>query len=124
MKNRNVQFKATTVCCKSSRHPAVAGFLLACSAVFIAATTPAGAGTQVPFNGTVSGYVLSQSCTDCCDPSLHVFNSGNANQLGAFTGTAEFYPYVCDLVELLPILAPFTGLRPTATKSPALSTGT
>ena len=39
---------------------------------------------MVPFNGTVSGYINAL-------PS-DVVNFGNANQLGAFTGTAEFYP--------------------------------
>jgi hypothetical protein len=91
MKNRNIQFKAAALRCRNT------GLLLAClAAVFISAPTPARAGEMVPFNGIVSGYVLSQSCTDCCDPSLQVFNSGNANQLGAFTGTAEFFPRPCE----------------------------
>jgi hypothetical protein len=70
--------------------------LLTCIAVFISAPTPARAGEMVPFNGIVSGYNLSESCTECCDPSILVFNSGNANQLGAFTGTAEFFPRPCE----------------------------
>jgi hypothetical protein len=91
MKNRNIQFKATALRCRNT------GLLLAClAAVFISAPNPASARDQVPFNGIVSGYVLSQSCTDCCDPFLQVFNSGNANQLGAFTGTAEFFPRPCE----------------------------
>jgi len=40
--------------------------LLACfAAVFISAPTPALARDEVPFNGTVSGYVDSQSGTEC-----------------------------------------------------------
>src|SRR5437867_5965774 len=85
MKNRNIQFKPT------------AGLLiplfLACfAAVFISGTTPAVAGGMVPFNGTVSGYVESQEPVDPCTVHAHVVNFGHANQLGAFTGTAEFYP--------------------------------
>jgi len=70
---------------------------LACfAAVFISAPTPALARDEVRFNGIVSGYNLSQSCTDCCDPTILVFNSGGANQLGVFTGTAEFFPRPCE----------------------------
>jgi hypothetical protein len=59
--------------------------LIACSAtVLISATTPAVAGEMVPFNGTVSGYINAL-------PS-DVVNFGHANQLGAFTGRADFYP--------------------------------
>src|SRR5206468_10363152 len=90
MKSRNIQFKATALRCKNT------GLLLACfAAVFISAPTPAAARDMVPFNGTVSGYVESQSGTEC-EPSLHVVNFGNANQLGAFTGTAEFFPRPCE----------------------------
>jgi hypothetical protein len=66
-----------------------------CAAVFILAPTPAAGSEMVPFNGTVSGFVESQSGTEC-EPSTHVINFGNANQLGAFTGTAEFFPRPCD----------------------------
>jgi hypothetical protein len=60
--------------------------LLACvAAVFISATIPAVAGEMVPFNGTVSGYGSFLTLP-------HVVNFGHANQLGAFTGSAEFYP--------------------------------
>jgi hypothetical protein len=88
MKNRNIRFKPR------------AGFLipllLVCfAAVFISAPTPALARDEVPFNGTVSGYVESQSGTEC-EPSTHVVNFGHANQLGAFTGTAEFFPRPCE----------------------------
>jgi hypothetical protein len=60
--------------------------LLCClAAVFVLATTPAVAGEMVPFNGTVSGYGSF--------PTLpHVVNFGHATELGAFTGSAEFYP--------------------------------
>jgi len=59
--------------------------LLACfAAVFILAPTPAAARDMVPFNGTVAGYINGL-------PS-DVVNFGHANELGAFTGTADFYP--------------------------------
>jgi hypothetical protein len=70
--------------------------LLTCIAVFISAPTPAGASESVPFNGTVSGYVESQVPVDECTVHIHVINFGNATQLGAFTGTAEFYPNFCE----------------------------
>ena len=80
MKNRNIQFKATA--------GVLIPLLLACfAAVFISAPTPATARDMVPFNGVVSGFVDSQSGTEC-EPSIHVVNFGHANQLGAFTGTA------------------------------------
>jgi hypothetical protein len=66
-----------------------------CAAVFILAPTPAAGSEMVPFNGIVSGFVESQSGTEC-EPSTHVINFGNANHLGAFTGTAEFFPRPCD----------------------------
>jgi hypothetical protein len=71
--------------------------LLAClTTVFISAISPAVASDIVPFNGTVSGYVESQEPVDQCTVHAHVVNFGNANQLGAFTGTAEFYPNFCE----------------------------
>src|SRR5947207_3307813 len=79
IKNRNIQFKPTA--------GVLIPLLLACFAtVYISAPTPAVARDMVPFNGTVSGYVDSQSGTEC-EPSTHVINFGHANQLGAFTGT-------------------------------------
>ena len=61
MKNRNIQFKPTA--------GVLIPLLLACfAAVFISAPTPAAARDMVPFNGTVSGYVDSQSGTEC-EPS-------------------------------------------------------
>ena len=88
MKNRSIQFKPTA--------GLLISLLLTCfAAVFISATTSAKAGEMVPFNGTVSGYVESQSGTEC-EPSIHVVNFGNANHLGAFTGTAEFFPRPCE----------------------------
>ena len=121
MKNRNIQFKATA--------GVLIPLLLACfAAVFISSPTPAAARDKVPFNGTVSGYVDSQSGTEC-EPSIHVVNFGNANQLGAFTGTRNFLRALVRPIRIFvkitsPTLAPLTGLRPTATKSPALSRGT
>ena len=41
------------------------------------------------------GSVDSQSGTEC-EPSTHVINFGHANQLGAFTGTADFVTHPCD----------------------------
>src|SRR4030095_11363836 len=82
--------------------PLLHGFLLtplafACfAAVFISAPNSARAGDMVPFNGTVSGYVESQVPVDESTVHTHVINFGNANQLGAFTGTAEFYPNFCE----------------------------
>ena len=87
MKNRNIQFKPTAVVL-------VPLLLASFAAVFISAPTPAAARDLVPFNGTVSGFVDSQTGTEC-EPSIHVVNFGHANQLGAFTGTAEFSPRPC-----------------------------
>ena len=88
MKNRNIQFKP-------SAGLLIPLFLACFAAVFISAPTPAAARDMVPFNGTVSGYVESQSGTEC-EPSAHVINFGHANQLGAFTGTADFVTHPCD----------------------------
>src|SRR5207249_2868464 len=69
MKNRNIQFKPTA--------GILIPLLLACfAAVFIWAPTLAKASDMVPFNGTVSGYVDSQSGTEC-EPSTHVINFGH-----------------------------------------------
>jgi hypothetical protein len=87
MKNRNIPIKPTL----GLHIPLLLGCL---AAVFISAPAPAVARDMVPFNGTVSGYVDSQSGTEC-EPSIHVINFGHANQLGAFTGTAEFSPRPC-----------------------------
>ncbi len=89
MKNRNIQFKPTA--------GLLIPLLLACfAAVFISAPTPALARDEVPFNGTVSGFVETQEPVDQCTVHIHVVNFGNATQLGAFTGTAEFYPNFCE----------------------------
>jgi hypothetical protein len=86
---KNIQFKPTA--------GVLIPLLLACfAAVFISAPTPAVAGEMVPFNGTVSGYVETQEPVDQCTVHAHAVNFGNANQLGAFTGTAEFYPNFCE----------------------------
>jgi len=90
MKNRNIQFKPTALHYKNT------GLLLAClAAVFISGPNSASARDLVPFNGTVSGYVETQEPIDQCTVHIRVVNFGNANQLGAFTGTAEFYPNFC-----------------------------
>src|SRR5467141_2031232 len=102
MKNRNLQFTATALRCKSSRRSAVAGLLiplfLACFAVEpILAPTPASARDQVPFNGIVSGAIISTVPLDECHVLSEAVNGGNAMQLGRFNGTAEFVLNVCDL---------------------------
>jgi hypothetical protein len=106
MNNRNIQVKATALRCKSWRRPAVTGLLIpllfACFAVFISATTPAVAGQEVPFTGTVSGQIPADlgppvPGTGGCVFSVSLANSGNATVLGSFTGTANFVPNLCDL---------------------------
>ena len=42
------------------------------------------------------GYVESQVPVDECIVHTYVINFGHANQLGAFTGTAEFFPNFCE----------------------------
>jgi hypothetical protein len=101
MKNRNIQFTTTALRCKSSRRPAVAGLLIPLlvaffATVFISATTPASARDQVPFNGTVSGYVETQEPVNECIVHGHASNFGNANQVGAFTGSGELYQDFCE----------------------------
>jgi hypothetical protein len=90
MKTQNIQFKATV--------RLAIPLLLVCSmAVFTLTPTPAAASDHIPFNGTVSG---SGSV-----PTLpHVENTGIANQLGSFTGSAEFYPDLSNLAYI-----PYTG---------------
>jgi hypothetical protein len=91
MKNRNIQFKATALSCKRT------GLLLAClAAVFISAPNPASASDQVPFIGTLSGYVETQEPVDQCTVHGHAVVFGNATQLGAFTGTGELYQNFCE----------------------------
>jgi len=64
MKNRSIQFKPTA--------GLLIPLLLACfAAVFISAPTPALARDEVPFNGTVSGYVESQVPVDECTVHTH-----------------------------------------------------
>src|SRR5436305_7635601 len=116
MKNKNIQFRATT--------GLVIPLLVACLGIFISAATPASARDHVPFNGTVWGYVETQEPVDECTVHAHVINSGNANELGAFHGTAEFYPNFARTLQTLPTLAPFTGLQRTGMKSTALSKDT
>ena len=84
MKNKNIQFKATT--------GLVIPLLVACLGIFISAATPASARDQVPFNGHVSGYVETQEPVDECTVHTHVINFGNANELGAFHGTRRILP--------------------------------
>jgi len=106
---RNETKKMTTLHLRKSigRSPLQHGFLLiplafACfAAVFLLATPPAGAGDQVPFNGSVSGQIPSDlgppvPGSGGCVFDFFVSNSGNATVLGPFTGTAEFKPNLCD----------------------------
>jgi hypothetical protein len=89
MKNQNIQFKAAA--------GRLIPLLVTCfAALFISATTPASASDMVPFNGTVSGYVETQEPVDECTVHAHVVNFGNATELGAIHGTAEFYPNFCE----------------------------
>ena len=72
--------------------------LLACFAtVLISATTPVSARDHVPFNGVVSGTIISTVPLDECHVVSEAVNGGNAMQLGRFNGTAEFVLNVCDL---------------------------
>ena len=88
MKNQNIQFKPTA--------GVVIPLLLTCfAAVFISAPTPAAASEMVPFNGTVSGDVESQPGPNA-SLQTEAVDFGHANQLGAFTGTAEFFPRPCE----------------------------
>jgi hypothetical protein len=89
MKNRNIQFKPTA--------GVLIPLLLACfAAVFISAPTPAAASEMVPFNGTLSGCVETREPVDQCTIHAHAVLFGNATQLGAFTGTGEFYQNFCE----------------------------
>ena len=89
MKNRNIQFKPTA--------GVLIPLLLAClAAVFISAPNPASARDQVPFSGTLSGYVETSEFLDPCTIHAHAVLFGNATHLGAFTGTGEFYQDVCN----------------------------
>ena len=90
MNNRNIQFKAVALRCKNT------GVLLAClAAVFTSTPKLASARDQVPFNGTLSGCVETQEPVDQCTIHTHAVLFGNATQLGAFTGTGEFYQSFC-----------------------------
>jgi hypothetical protein len=89
MKNRNIQVKPT--------RGLLIPLLLTClAAVFISAPNPASARDQVPFNGTLSGCVETQEPVDQCTIHAHAALFGNATQLGAFTGTGEFYENFCE----------------------------
>jgi hypothetical protein len=90
MKNRNIQFKTTA-------RFLIPLFLACFAAVFTSATTPVSARDQVPFNGIVSGTIISTVPVDECHVLIEVVNGGNATHLGRFNGTAEFVLNVCDL---------------------------
>ena len=75
--------------------------VLACFALFLSAATPAVAGDQVPFKGTVSGQIPADfgppvPGSGGCVFNFFVSNFGHATKLGHFTGTANFIPNVCD----------------------------
>ena len=75
--------------------------VLACFALFLSATTPAVAGDQVPFKGTVSGQIPADfgppvPGSGGCVFNFFVSNFGHATKLGHFTGTSNFIPNVCD----------------------------
>jgi hypothetical protein len=97
MKIRNIQFKATA--------GLVIPLLLICSAaVFPLTPTSALAddhGDSQPFIGSVSGTIPADlgppvPGSGGCVFNFFVPNSGNANLLGNFTGTANFIPNLCD----------------------------
>ena len=80
---------------KQSSIQCIAAGLVA--AAMISVTTPILATDQVPFKGVVSGTVTSVMPVDACHQLAEAVNSGNATQLGRFTGSAEFVLDVCDL---------------------------
>src|SRR4030095_1763878 len=89
VKNRNIQFKPTA--------GVLIPLLLAClAAVFISASNSASAGEQVAVLGTLAGCVETQEPVDQCTIHAHAALFGNATQLGAFTGTGEFYENFCE----------------------------
>lgn len=99
MKARNIPFKAAALRCKNI------GLLLAClAAVFISVPTPAVANDHdddQAFNGTVSGTIPEDlgppvGGTGGCVFNFTVPNVGDSNQLGHFTGSANFVPNLCD----------------------------
>ena len=123
MKNRNIQFKPTA--------GVLIPLLLACfAAVFISAPTPAVARDEEPFNGTVSGHNLSQSWhgllrsfnSSCSIPETRTTWEPSPGPRNSFRGLAHLTRISVKII--FPTLAPLTGLRPTAMKSPALSRGT
>ena len=67
------------------------------AAAMILVITSVLATDQVPFRGIVSGSVISIMPIDQCHQRAEAVNSGNATQLGRFSGTAEFVLDVCDL---------------------------
>jgi hypothetical protein len=117
MKNRNIQFK--------SKAGLLIPVLLVClAAVFISAPNPASARDQVPFNGTLSGYVETQEPIDQCTIHAHAVLFGNATHLGAFTGTGEFYQNFCEDPPNITYVGSFHFFAATVTNSPALSRDT
>lgn len=97
MKNQNLRFKAT---------PGLIILLLTCFvAVFTLTSTPAFADDNTnntqPFTGTVSGTIPEDlgppvPGSGGCVFNFFVPNSGNADLLGNFTGTANLIPNLCD----------------------------
>jgi hypothetical protein len=67
------------------------------AAAMISVITPVLATDQVPFRGVVSGSVTSITPLDDCHQRAEAVNSGNATQLGRFSGSAEFVLDVCNL---------------------------
>jgi len=76
--------------------------LLPCfAAALISSTSPATAGDQVPFKGTVTVQIPVDlgppvAGSGGCVFNFSVANAGNATRLGSFTGTANFIPNLCD----------------------------
>jgi len=103
MKNRNIQFTTARLL--------IPVFLACLAAVFTTATTPVSARDQVPFNGIVSGTIISSVPLNECHVLIEAVNGGNATQLGRFNGTAEFVLNVCDLGPVHRNLDPDTNPR-------------
>src|SRR5437899_9881220 len=84
MKNRNIQFTTARLL--------IPVFLACLAAVFTTATTPVSARDQVPFNGIVSGTIISSVPLNECHVLIEAVNGGNATQLGRFQRNGGIRP--------------------------------
>ena len=83
-KNRNIQFTTARLL--------IPVFLACLAAVFTTATTPVSARDQVPFNGIVSGTIISSVPLNECHVLIEAVNGGNATQLGRFQRNGGIRP--------------------------------